>query len=61
MASQAQYNAATAAVATIIQADIDQDVPSFFQSEISPEMIQQIATDTAKAAVDAALTVGGTS
>lgn len=54
MATQAQYAAATAAVLKVLQADIAQDVPAMFQSQIPQDLLQQFAADSAKAAVDAA-------
>lgn len=57
MTTPAEYNAAIAAALKIIRADINQDVPYFFRSEIPESDIQQFATDTARMAVDAAAAV----
>jgi hypothetical protein len=53
MATQQQYDTATAAVLKVVQADIAQSVPAFFQSEIPQASLQQFASDAAKAALDA--------
>lgn len=53
MATQAQYAAATAAVLKVVQADIQQNVPTMFQNEIPQDLLQKFAADSAKAAVDA--------
>ena len=53
MATTQDYQVGTAAAETAIEADIDQDVPSFFRSDISTAMIAQIAASIAKAVIDA--------
>ena len=53
MATTQDYQAGTAAAETVIEADIDQDVPSFFRGDISTAMIAQIAASVAKAVIDA--------
>lgn len=54
MTTQDIYDAGTAAALAIVNADIQKDVPSFFQSEISEDMKQEIASTVARAAIDAA-------
>lgn len=59
MATQAQYSAAANAMIPVITQAADAHVPSFFRSEVTPTMIAEAAGALAKAAVDAALKVGG--
>jgi hypothetical protein len=54
MTTPAEYAAATAAVAKLVQADVNDDVPFFFRGSISDAMINKIS---AKAALDAASAV----
>jgi hypothetical protein len=53
MATANDYRAGAAAAQTVIEADIDQDVPFFFRDEISTAMVVQIAGSVAKAVIDA--------
>lgn len=57
MPSQAQYTAAANALVPVITQAADEHVPSFFRSEVTPQMIAEAAGALAKAAVDAALAV----
>lgn len=52
MPTAAQYAAATAAVLKVVQADIAQEVPTMFQSQIPQDLLAQFAADAAKAALD---------
>jgi hypothetical protein len=53
MASAQDYKVGASAAQTVIEADIDQEVPAFFRDDISPAMISQIAASVAKAVIDA--------
>ena len=53
MATTAEYQLAAAAVMKLIVADIKQDVPAMFQSEIPTSLLSKAAADFGKAAVDA--------
>ena len=53
MATAQDYQVGTAAAQTVIQTDINQDVPVFFRGEISAEMVAQIAASVAKAVINA--------
>lgn len=68
MATQKQYDAAAAAALTVINTDLEKDIPHqrFFGVDVhdvalqkfTPQMRQQLAVEIAKAAVDAALSTG---
>jgi len=47
-----QYATAVRAVLAVVQADIVKDVPTFFRNNIPQDMLQQFATDAARAALD---------
>jgi tRNA nucleotidyltransferase (CCA-adding enzyme) len=53
MATAQDYQVGTAAAQTVIQADINQDVPVFFRGDIPAQMVAQIAASVAKAVIDA--------
>jgi hypothetical protein len=53
--SSSQYAAAAAATFKVLKADVDAKVPAFFRGEISDAMLQSLANNAAKAAVDAAV------
>jgi hypothetical protein len=53
MATANDYQAGATAAQSVIEADIDQDVPFFFRDDISTAMIVQIAGSIAKAVIDA--------
>lgn len=55
--TQAQYDAATAAIAAVLQSDLTQLVPSWAQGMIPPDTVAQLSPALAKAAVNAALAV----
>ena len=57
MPIQAQYTAAANALIPVITKAADDHVPSFFRSEVTPQMIAEAAGSLAKVAVDAALAV----
>lgn len=54
MATQAQYQAAEAAINSIVQAEIKKEVPAMFQNQIPRDLVAQFVQQAAKAAVDAA-------
>jgi hypothetical protein len=54
MATAAEYTAATEALATIVKAAIEANVPEFMQGSIPAALVSQIESEGAKAAVDAA-------
>lgn len=53
MATPQDYKTGTAAAQTVIQADIDADVPTFFRGDISAAEIAKIAAAVAGAVIDA--------
>jgi hypothetical protein len=53
MATARDYETGAIAALTVVNADIEKDVPSFFQDEISDAEKQQIAAEVAKAVIDA--------
>lgn len=53
MATPQEYTIGANAALAIINADIAQDVPSFFQGEISEDERTQIANTVATAVIDA--------
>jgi spermidine synthase len=57
MTTPAEYAAAYAAVLKIAQADINQEVPAFFRSEIPNDFVEQFAHAAARVALDAAAAV----
>jgi hypothetical protein len=59
MATQAQYDAATAAASAVFTKFIEQNVPGFEQA-MAEKFLGQCVPGAAKAAVDAAAKVGST-
>lgn len=54
MATTAEYQIATAAVLKIVQADIAKEMASMvFKPTVPQDLVNQFATDAAKAAIDA--------
>ncbi len=53
MATEQEYRAGVVAAERVINADIDHDVPVFFRDDISAQMVARIATDVARAVIDA--------
>lgn len=53
MATTKDYQTGTAAAQSVIEADIEQDVPVFFRDDISAETVARIAAGVAKAVIDA--------
>lgn len=53
MATTQDYAIGSAAALAVVNADIQKDVPSFFQGEITDDLKQQIASGVAKAVIDA--------
>ena len=53
MATQAEYTIGTNAAMPIAQADIDQEVPSFFRGDITVEVVQKFVADIVLAALNA--------
>jgi hypothetical protein len=52
-ATPQDYQVGTQAALTVIEADVDKEVPSFFRGEISDDDLMQIASEVAKAVIDA--------
>ena len=57
MTTPAEYTAGMAAIMTVLKDTETAYVPKLFQSQITVEMLQDIASKAAKAAIDAAATV----
>jgi hypothetical protein len=56
MATAAQYAAATAAVLKVVQADVAKELASMvFKPTIPQDLLNQFASDAAKAALDAVI------
>lgn len=53
MATTQDYEAGTKAALAIVNEDIAKDVPTFFQSDITLDERQEIASGVAKAVIDA--------
>jgi len=56
MATAAQYTAAKAAVLIVVQADVAKEMASMvFKPTVPADLLDQFATDAAKAALDAVI------